>query len=58
MLPNETFRLQLALFELDTLGVSSVAACRDREWRFPAWNTKKAELVRNRPLKTVASKRA
>ncbi|KAG7383761.1 hypothetical protein PHYBOEH_009794 [Phytophthora boehmeriae] len=41
--PNQAFRLQLAKYELMLFGTSSVAATRDKDWNFSAWNEVKVE---------------
>ncbi len=46
VLPNESFRLQLAQFEMDILGRSTITASRHEMWNFPRLNQLKKQRVR------------
>lgn len=44
MNPNPGFKLQLAKFEIDRFGASSMVTCRDKFWDFYEWNAIKTSV--------------
>jgi hypothetical protein len=47
--PNESFRLQLAQYEIKLFSCSSVANVSDPDWNFHRWNIVKSKVMRYTP---------
>lgn len=46
--PNDGFKLQLALAEIDTLGFTSVQSNGGKDWDFYKWNSIKSNYMPRR----------